>query len=583
MANSDTVHRSSDDSSAYDDCLDQQRKFREDTEGIIQTQDLLCQKLKSLISQLSADVIFDLIKELHEFKVKSDQIEQTATAVQHQLQHLINDDTQDLKGQLMAISNAFNPELNDHLENDIEHLKEDVEQLKLLFEEIKHHSRRRRQSHSQPSTRTMDSLQSTGQNCLLSLAGLPKESITPQTTAHTTLSNLLVRQISPSIIDLNENDFDISEERPEEKVIEINSSEQAPKISHKIRLSNNIVKWLRGPLKFAVDGTFYVVDLFARNTHISESVVKAVKQGAAKQNQFTSTEHPSDELFRSPFIEITPDWKYAGANDDQGYSSDSFWIKDPQNQRLLVKIQDHALCAVNEWLAYVLGKLLGLPINEVQIAIYEDKLVSLHKDVAEEDEQTLTYMDLPKKIQQIVITDPLLEGMDLFDHIIQNVDRNPRNILITIPKDTSVEEENVKLKIHLIDHSPCFGMGKLNGLSVFANKFHSQHLAVVKFDPIGQAKKFEQYLCKLPIEDRALIAKTLNRFASVTDEQIDWLITEVQDLLSTSQYNRIHSVLYRQRDIARRYIKQWGIEPRSTSIRPQKTEEEEEEEEDTRL
>ncbi|CAF1685333.1 unnamed protein product, partial [Adineta ricciae] len=130
---------------------------------------------------------------------------------------------------------------------------------------------------------------------------------------------------------------------------------------------------------------------------------------------------------------------------------------------------------------------------------------------------------------------------------------------------------------------PCFGMGKLNGLSVFANKFHSQHLAVVKFDPIGQAKKFEQYLCKLPIEDRALIAKTLNRFASVTDEQIDWLITEVQDLLSTSQYNRIHSVLYRQRDIARRYIKQWGIEPRSTSIRPQKTEEEEEEEEDTRL
>ncbi|CAF1600213.1 unnamed protein product, partial [Adineta ricciae] len=495
MANSDTIHQSSDDSSAYDDCLDQQRKFREDTEGIIQTQDLLCQKLKSLISQLSADVIFDLIKELHEFKIKSDQIEQTATAVQHELQHLINDDTQDLKWQLMAISNAFNPESNDHLENDIEHLKEDIEQLKLLFEEIKHHSRRRRQSHSQPSTSTTDSLQSSGQSCLLSLAGIPKERTTLQTTPHTTLSNLLVRQISPSIIDLNENDFDISEERPEEKVIEINSSEQAPKISHKIRLSNNIVKWLRGPLKFAVDGTFYVVDLFARNTHISESVVKAVKQGVAKQNQFTSTEHPGDELFRSPFIEITSDWKYAGANDDQGYSSDSFWIKDPQNRRLLVKIQDHALCAVNEWLAYVLGKLLGLPINEVQIAIYEDKLVSLHKDVAEEDEQTLTYMDLPKKIQQIVITDPLLEGMDLFDHIIQNVDRNPRNILITIPKDTSVEEENVKLKIHLIDHSPCFGMGKLNGLSVFANKFHSQHLAVVKFDPIGQAKKFEQYLC----------------------------------------------------------------------------------------
>ncbi|UJR08630.1 hypothetical protein I4U23_012889 [Adineta vaga] len=562
--------------STEDEYLDQQRKLREDIECILQTQDLLCQKVKSLISQTSADILFDLIQELYEFKIKSEEIEKAAITIQQQLQHLINDDTQDLKQQLMAISNGYNTKLNDRSENDIEHLKKDIEQLKSFFEEIKQHSRRKQSQeqnhHHQHRTVTtatshLIGISSDKRSHLLSPTSSSKEDVKPSVDNFTSLSRLLVRQVSPSVIDLNEKDFDFDTERVEEKekVIEINSSDPTPKINHKIRLSNNIVKWLRGPLKFAVDGTFYVVDLFARGTHISDTVINAVKRGAAKQKQFSSIEQSTDELFRSPFIEITSDWKYIGANEDQGYSSDSFWIRDPQNRRLLVKIQDHALCAVNEWLAYVLGKLLGLPINEVQIAIYETNLVTLHKDVAEENEQTLTFMDLPKQIQETVITDPLLEGMDLFDHIIQNVDRNPRNILITLPKTASIEDENAKLKIHLIDHSPCFGMGKLNGLSVFANKFHSQHLAVVKFDPIGQAKKFEQYLCKLPVEDRVLIRKTLNRFAAVTDEQIDWLITEVQDLLSASQYNRIHSVLYRQRDIARRYSIQWGLQIRSPS------------------
>ncbi|CAF0900829.1 unnamed protein product [Adineta steineri] len=96
-------------------------------------------------------------------------------------------------------------------------------------------------------------------------------------------------------------------------------------------------------------------------------------------------------------------------------------------------------------------------------------------------------------------------------------------------------------------------MGKLNGLTVVACKFHSNHLSVVKFHPIEQAKRFQQYLDKLATIDTNLIKKTLNRFVSITNEQFDSCITEIHDLLSSSQYNRIHNVLYRQRDITRNY------------------------------
>jgi hypothetical protein len=152
-----------------------------------------------------------------------------------------------------------------------------------------------------------------------------------------------------------------------------------------------------------------------------------------------------------------------------------------------------------------------------------------------------------------------MQSMDLFDHFIQNVDRNPTNILITISNKTNIYDQNAKLKIFLIDHSSCFGMGKLNGISVIASKFHSRHLSVVKFDPIDQANKFYRYLNKIPTTDTILLRNTLIRFAQINDKQIDNWMTEIQDLLSSSQYNRIHTLLYRQRDIIRQYILQWGI------------------------
>ena len=237
----------------------------------------------------------------------------------------------------------------------------------------------------------------------------------------------------------------------------------------------------------------------------------------------------------------------------------SIWMRNPSGQRILAKIQDLPICAANEWLAYALGKQLGLLVNEVQIAIYENDLVTLHTDVALENEKTISFIDLPQKIRNILLTDPTMECMDLFDHILQNVDRNPRNILITIPNTMINWNDITKLKVHLIDHSSCFGMGKLNVISAVACKFHNQQLAVIKFDPIDEAKTFERYLNKLPMSDRLLIRQILNRFAAITDEQIDSWMNEVKDLLTSTQFDRIHDVLYRERDIVRYYMKQWGI------------------------
>ena len=131
---------------------------------------------------------------------------------------------------------------------------------------------------------------------------------------------------------------------------------------------------------------------------------------------------------------------------------------------------------------------------------------------------------------------------------------------------TDINDNIAKVKVYFIDHSNCFGMGKLNGISLIASKFHSNHLAVVKFDPIQKSQQFEQYLIKLPVEDRPLISKTLNRFGTITNEQFDSWMSEIQDLLSPSQYNRIHRVLYRQRDIAKQYMTKWEMSPRSSNI-----------------
>ena len=154
---------------------------------------------------------------------------------------------------------------------------------------------------------------------------------------------------------------------------------------------------------------------------------------------------------------------------------------------------------------------------------------------------------------------PVIESMDILDHMMQNVDRNLRNILVTVPKTCDLNNDQCAMKIRLIDHSSCFGMNKYNFISIVATKFHSDHLSIAKFNPIQKARQFERYLNKIPVTDRNFIGETLARFAAISDEQLDDWIGKMQDLLSSNQYIRIYNVLRRQRDIARDVIVQWRL------------------------
>jgi flagellar biosynthesis chaperone FliJ len=575
-----------------DDYFEHQRKLQEHLGHILSTHELLNEKLKSLISQLSPDDILDLIKEIYEFKMKFDEIKKTIDLIQQKLQDLIDEDKQYLKKQLSSMTNGFESDQNDYLENDIQQLRKDIEKLKLKLEEINNYSQKRisqQQSLTDDISIQSNSLSETVKspscdleisnktNHLQSVDDTSIDSVTLKPDGSGILSRLLLKQISPSIIDINENELDLinteneASLEEEEEMIGIIDSNSTSRINRKIHLANNIVNYLRGPLKLMVDGTMHIVDVLAQGTHISEGVTKVVRDALIKQQERALDQQNTNSPLRPVFAEITSDWTYEGENIDRGFSSPSIWMRDPQGRRILIKTQEHPLCAANEWLAYALGQMLGLPVNEVQIAVYKNDLVTLHTDVSQDDEKVITFMDLPKQIKKQLLTEPALECMDLFDHIIQNVDRNPRNILITMPKTATIDDDTTKMKIHLIDHSSCFGMGKLNAISVVACKFHSHHLSVVKFDPIEQAKKFEQYLSKLPTADRVLMGKILNRFAAITDQQFDSWITEIQNLLSSSQYTRICDVLYRQRDVVRRYTVQWGICPRTLSIKSTET------------
>jgi hypothetical protein len=575
-------------------CMDHyskhQKKLQKYFKRVQHTQDLLIEKLKSLISQLSANAILDLIKQIYEFKMKFDEIEKTANIIQQQLEDLINDNKQDLKEQ-MIMTNGIESAQKTYLENDIEQLKTDIERLKLKLEEINNDSQKR-DLQEQLSVHDMNvkthhlpvRLKSLVSNIVSPnkedrsppVVDTSRNSLTGEEDDNALLSLILFKQ-SPSIIDRYGNRSDSTkienktylegEEEEDNDSIGVIDYNTTQKISRKIRLSNNIVSMLRGPFKIMLDGTMHLVEVYAQGAHASDAVVQAVKQGLARQNQIAMDQQTINNSFKPAFAEITPDWTFVGENDDRGFSSASIWMCDPQGHRILVKTHDHPLGAANEWLAYVLGELIGLPINEVRIAIHQNNLVTLHTDVTHENEKTITFLDLPKQRKKALLTSPIFECMDLFDHIIQNVDRNPRNILITIPDTTTIDDDTATLKICLIDHTACFGLGKLNGISVVATKMHSQHLSVVKFDPIAQARKFEQYLSKLPAADRVLIKKILNRFAAITNDQFASWMTEIKDLLTPSQYNRIHGVLYRQRDIARRYTIQWGICPRSSSVK----------------
>ena len=340
----------------------------------------------------------------------------------------------------------------------------------------------------------------------------------------------------------------------EEEEIAVIDPDTAPAISKNIHLSNNVVRWLRGPLRVTVAGIMHTFDLCAKGTHVKESVLQAVQRRIEQEKQSTNS-----SSLKSPFIEVTSDWKLEGENSDQGFSSSTSWIQDPHGRRLLIKTQELPLGAVNEWLAYVLGSQLGLPVNEGQISVHQNNLIALHTDITQDDEKTITLLELPSKKRKQIMAIPVTESMDILDHTMQNVDRNLRNILVTVPKTCDLNNDQCAMKIRLIDHSSCFGINKYNFISIVATKFHSDHLSIAKFNPIQKAGQFQRYLNRIPVTDRSFIGETVARFAAISDEQLDDWMGKMQDLLSSNQYIRIYNVLRRQRDIARDVIVQWGL------------------------
>lgn len=453
------------------------------SEHMMNTREILSEKLTDLLSQLSAKEILDLIKRICQLKIDSNEDEQAIDILQRQLQTLIEQDEQTRKS---TLTSQMEFERQTSIEDDIQRLRKDIGGVETILADINDYTR--------------------------------------QTT----------------------NDR-------QEIIQQTNDSDLPDRITQKIQLSNNIVRWLRGPVKMVFNGTLYVFDVMAQGTHINRSIIQAVKHAYAKPIEL------SHKSYKPAFTQITSDWIFISANPDQGFNSPSVWMHDPQGRRILVKTQSHPLCAVNEWLAYVLGKQLDLPVNEVQISLYENNLVTLHTDVAQDNEKTVTFMELRKHTRKSLLTDPIMGCMDFFDHILQNVDRNQRNILITMPNNSqSIDVNPSQMKIHLIDHASCFGMGKLSVISLIACKFHTNHLSIVKFNPMEQARKFERYLTRLPVHDRRLFRKILQRFADISNEQFDSWLNEVRDLLSSSQYNRIRDVLIRQRDIATCYSTQWS-------------------------
>lgn len=573
-----------------DHYLEHQTKLQKHFEYSLRTHDLLSQKLKTLIKDFSSDAIFDLVEQIYEFKIKSIEIEKIANKIQQQL----NDLNEENKQEKVIWRNNIQSNKNNGIENEIELLRKSIKQLKLKYKEIDNLSQKRlsrEQSaipninihHDHSSPISQNQLINTDKNLLTFDYRISNNSLTKQKDTDSMLTRLLVKQTSPSTIHPNE--FELSEDEDETSLEEVEEEEyydddddetigvydpdKTPRINKKIRLSNNIVCLMRGPFKVMLDGTMHAFEGFAKEPHAKRTVVQAITHGLIKQKQLTTDQQPTRTInsLKSAYVKITSDWIFEGENLDKGFTSASIWMRNPQGQRILVKTQDITLCAVNEWVCYVLGRQLGLPVNEAQIGIYQKNLVTLHTDVTLENEKVTTFMDLPKPLRKKLLADPIFESMDLFDQIIQNVDRNPRNILITISNTDKIDDDTTKLKVHLIDHGSCFGAGKLNGISVIASKLHARHFAVVKFNPVDQAKKFERYLNKLPTEDRILMKKTLNRFAAINDEQIESWLTEVKDLLSNSQYDRIQNVLIRQRDIVKQYITQWGLTTRSSSIK----------------
>ncbi len=64
-----------------DHYLQHQNALQEQIEDAMHTRDIVSEQWKSLTSELLADAILELIKQIYEFSLKSDEIEKTAKII----------------------------------------------------------------------------------------------------------------------------------------------------------------------------------------------------------------------------------------------------------------------------------------------------------------------------------------------------------------------------------------------------------------------------------------------------------------------------------------------------------------------
>jgi hypothetical protein len=101
-----------------DHYFEHQEKLQEHFKYVMYTLDLVKQKWNSLVSEIPTDAVLDLINQIYEYSLKSDEVEKTAIIIKN----LINEGKQDLKKQSVIMINGSKFDHNDYLENDIERL-----------------------------------------------------------------------------------------------------------------------------------------------------------------------------------------------------------------------------------------------------------------------------------------------------------------------------------------------------------------------------------------------------------------------------------------------------------------------------
>lgn len=163
-------------------------------------------------------------------------------------------------------------------------MEEDVKDLKAKFNEISNYNKRRLGSVqpviSDGNGETEDQFEVTKSWKMDTL----NDAIPRKSNGTPLLTRLLLKQLSPSMLDL-----DKGEEEDDEEMIVVIDSNTTPKVVQKIRLSNNIVRLVRGPFKTILDDTMHAIDVYTEEINMSDSIIATVKRGFDKQKLIKTT------------------------------------------------------------------------------------------------------------------------------------------------------------------------------------------------------------------------------------------------------------------------------------------------------